>query len=249
MLALKLLLVPAMLGLVSLAARRWGPAIAGWLAGLPLVAGPILCFIGIEQGAAFAASAATAAAAAISASILFGAAYSHCARRTHWPLALAAGLAAWLLAALLLARLPLTLPLAVACTGTALLSTPRLFPPSGPLVLTRAMSRGELGLRMLAGALLTLAVTWTAQSVGPAWSGLLAVFPVLGTVLAVFSHRGYGAGYTALVLRSMAIGQYSFLAFCAVLAQLLPEVGLLCAFTAAIAVALAVLAVSRHRLR
>jgi hypothetical protein len=42
MLALKLLLVPMFLALVSMAGKRWGPAIAGWLAGFPIVAGPIL---------------------------------------------------------------------------------------------------------------------------------------------------------------------------------------------------------------
>jgi len=35
MLALKLVLVPGFLLLVTLAARRWGPSFGGWLAGLP----------------------------------------------------------------------------------------------------------------------------------------------------------------------------------------------------------------------
>jgi len=41
MLAFKLLLTPALLGLVSLAGRRWGPAVSGWLVGLPLTSGPV----------------------------------------------------------------------------------------------------------------------------------------------------------------------------------------------------------------
>ncbi|MBN8494763.1 MAG: hypothetical protein J0M00_25385 [Burkholderiales bacterium] len=52
MLALKLLLVPAFLGLLTLVARWLGPAVAGWLAGLPLVAGPIVLILALEQGAA-----------------------------------------------------------------------------------------------------------------------------------------------------------------------------------------------------
>ena len=60
MLALKLVVVPTFLALVSLAARRWGPGFAGWLAGLPVVAGPILVFIALERGAAFASDAACA---------------------------------------------------------------------------------------------------------------------------------------------------------------------------------------------
>ncbi len=41
MLALKLTLVPLFLLVVSMWGKWWGPSIAGWLAGLPVVAGPI----------------------------------------------------------------------------------------------------------------------------------------------------------------------------------------------------------------
>ena len=60
MLALKLLLVPAFLALLTLAGRVFGPGIAGWLAGLPWVAGPILVVLALENGGAFAARAASA---------------------------------------------------------------------------------------------------------------------------------------------------------------------------------------------
>ena len=53
MLLLKLLLVPGLVAAVTLAVRRWGPAVGGWLAGLPVVAGPVLVFYAIEQGDAF----------------------------------------------------------------------------------------------------------------------------------------------------------------------------------------------------
>ena len=39
---LKLILVPALIAGVTLAGRRWGPAVAGWLSAFPVVAGPIL---------------------------------------------------------------------------------------------------------------------------------------------------------------------------------------------------------------
>jgi len=59
-LALKLLLVPSFLILITLASKRWGPGVAGWLAGLPVSAGPILFIVALEQGHVFAASAAAA---------------------------------------------------------------------------------------------------------------------------------------------------------------------------------------------
>ena len=71
MLALKLLLVPSFLLLVTLAGKRWGPSVAGWLAGLPVVAGPIMFVLAVEHGELFTAHAATAALSAVFASVTF----------------------------------------------------------------------------------------------------------------------------------------------------------------------------------
>ena len=41
MLLLKLLLVPTLIALITLAGRRWGPAVAGWLARFPVLGGAV----------------------------------------------------------------------------------------------------------------------------------------------------------------------------------------------------------------
>ncbi|MEK1843646.1 MAG: hypothetical protein AAAB17_19390, partial [Pseudomonas sp.] len=64
-----------------------------------------------------------------------------------------------------------------------------------------------------------------ASTVGERWSGLLAVFPVLGSVMAVFSQQTRGPAFTAALLRATATGMYSFAAFCLVLALALPQFG------------------------
>lgn len=50
MLALKLALVPAFLAALTMAGRMWGPSVAGWLAGLPVVAGPIVLLLALARG-------------------------------------------------------------------------------------------------------------------------------------------------------------------------------------------------------
>lgn len=247
MLALKLLLVPAFLALLTLAARWLGPGVAGWLAGLPLVAGPIVLILALEQGPAFAATAATSTVAAVLASTAFGLAYAHLAQFRAWPSALAGGLAAWLLAAALLSWLGPGLPLALLLALASLALAPRLFPKVVPEASHRP-GRQELLLRMAAGALLTLAVAQAAAAIGGRWSGLLALFPVLASVLAVFSHRHSGPGFAATLLQGLARGMFSLVAFFAVLAPLLPHRTLAEAFGAAVLACLLVqLATLRRR--
>jgi hypothetical protein len=247
LLALKLLLVPAFLLMVSLAGRRWGPQVAGWLAGLPVVAGPILFFLAIERGVGFAAEAAALSLSAVLASVSFSLAYAHAGLCKPWPLALLAGLLAWSAAAWALACLPVSPGLALAVSLVTLLVAPRLFPVVAVEASGRPTGQGELALRMLAGAVLTVGVTTAAAVLGPAWSGLLAVFPVLGIVLAVFSHRSQGAGFAAALLRAMATGLYAFAAFCFVLALSLPAWGTAWAFLAATLASLATQVATRRR--
>jgi hypothetical protein len=53
-LVLKLVLTPLLIGAASLAGRRWGPAIAGWLVGLPLTSAPVALFLALDLGIGFA---------------------------------------------------------------------------------------------------------------------------------------------------------------------------------------------------
>lgn len=233
MLALKLFLVPAFLALVSLAGKRWGPGVAGWLAGFPIVAGPILLLLALEKGPVFAAQAATLSLSAVFASVAFSLAYSWTCLHKGWLLSTTAGLCAWLVAALALSRIPLSPFVALGIALTTLLFAPRLFPHVERPKTSNALPRQELVLRMSAGAALTLAVTSLSSSIGASWSGLLAVFPILGIVLAVFSHTAHGAPFVVSLLKAMAGGLFSFLTFCLALALLLPDQGLLISFVAA----------------
>jgi uncharacterized membrane protein YfcA len=240
LLALKLLLVPSFLLLVSLAGKRWGPAVAGSLAGLPLVTGPILFFLAMEHGETFAAAAAASALSAVLGSAAFGATYANAAQRTSWLLALLVALLAWLGSILFLAWLPASFAISLAVAVVTLAAAPRMFPIRIAQVGIHAISKAELASRMIAGAGATVAVTFASSTLGHGWSGLLAVFPVLGSVLAVFSHRREGAANTAVLLYAMATGLYPFTAFCSVLVVALPRVAIAGAFALAVAGALVV---------
>lgn len=247
MLMLKLLVVPLFLLLISLAGKRWGPSVAGWLGGFPVVVGPILFFLAIEQGIGFAARASTAALSALFAMIAFSIVYAQAAQRFRWPGALALAVLVWALCAALLSLIPTSLGFSIVAAAVALVAAPYLFPKVQPITAPATRTSDRLVYRMLASAILTLSVTLLASTVGERWSGFLAVFPVLGSVLAVFSHLSHGPAFTATLLRATATGLYSFAAFCLVQALALPTLGLL-AFPLGVGVSPGVLLLSKQLL-
>ena len=245
MLTLKLFLVPSLICAITLAARRWGPAVGGWLSGFPIVSAPVLFFIAVEQGADFAALAAAATLSAVPAALIFIMAYAWLATRATWVVSLLSALLVYFIAVglLYIAAPPVyvSAPLVYAAIWWAPPFFPRTIAPS-----TSPPFRGvEMVLRMLAGAALVLALTYFAPDLGPRWSGLLAMFPLLAIVLAAFSHRETGAGFTILLLRGMVLGYYAFTTFCLVLALALPVLDVGGAFVTALACACIVQALVR----
>jgi uncharacterized membrane protein (GlpM family) len=242
---LKLLLVPVFLLLISLAGKRWGAGVAGWLAGFPVVAGPILLFVAIDSGAEFAAHAAMMSLAAIFALATFGAVYARCCQRMSWPLSVVIALFAWFVAAESLMVVVHSLPVACAIAIVTLLFVPVMFPRIYIPEHRTTLPKMELVLRMLAGALLTGSVTALANRIGPASSGVLTLFPVMGMVLAVFTQRASGAQYAGALLRAMSLGLWAFVAFCLTLTLALPRIGIAGAFSVALLLATATHAVVR----
>src|SRR3989442_15484873 len=59
-LLLKVVATPALIAAATLAGRRWGDRLSGWLVGLPLTSGPVVFFLAIEQGSGFATRASLA---------------------------------------------------------------------------------------------------------------------------------------------------------------------------------------------
>lgn len=249
-LILKLVLVPALMAGVTLAGRRWGPATAGWLSAFPVVSAPILLFMALEQGPAFTATAAVGTLSAVLAILTFGLAYARAATRLAWPLSLAIGMGAYALAVATLHQHGPSLAQAAPLVLLALLLAPRLYPASADSPHTPpARPAQDLLLRMLAGAVLTLLVTQFAASLGPGLSGMFAMFPVMASVLTVFTHRHDGPSAAVKLLKGSVLGYYAFATFCTVLALTLPSRGVAFSFLAALCAALSIQAISRLALQ
>lgn len=235
MLALKLLLVPTLLAAVTLAGRRWGQRTAGWLGSFPIVAGPILLILAIEQGAPFAALAAERAMAAIAATMAFFVVLARLAPRLRWASALGVAFIAWVALVAALSLLPATLPIATLAAVVALALAPlamgaELATPAATGPAPSPPSRWELPSRMLAGAALALITSHLGAQFGPETSGYAALFPVVGATAAGFNLARQGAPSAVSFLRGMNRGMWSVAVFCGVLSLALVHLTVPAAF-------------------
>jgi len=238
-LVLKLVLTPALIGAVSIAGRRWGPGVSGWLVGFPLTSGPIAFILALEHGVEFAAAAAAGSMAGASAQAAFCVAYGRSAGRWHWGPALLAGFLAFAAAAVALRSLTLpVVPLALAVV-VALVAALRLMPADGRARRAATLPRWDLPARVVVTTAVVLVLTGVAHVLGPQLTGLLATFPLYGAILAGFAHHLQGPGPAIRVLRGLLLGLFAFAGFFFVLAMLLERVGIAGGFAAAIAAVLA----------
>jgi len=234
LLLLKLTLSPLFICGVTLAARRWGMGIGGWLASMPVNGGPILLFFALEQGEAFAAEAAAFTLVSIMGVAAFSLVYAWMARRFHWGWCLAWAWTAFFGSMYLLrAWHLLLLPMLSSAVGSLLVA--RFLLPA----LRRdhdhpAATRWDLPLRLLTAVALVLALTYLADMLGPRWSGLLTAFPIASTVVAGFAHARQGGDAVIVFYRGMLAGMPGFCLFCTVLATTLVPMGTFVAFLLAL---------------
>jgi hypothetical protein len=239
-LAAKLLLSPLCVVAVSWAGRRWGTALAGLLGGLPVVAGPILLVETLIHGRGFGADAAAGTLLGLVALTAFVVVYGRAAVGSGPATSVLRGWAAFLagVAVLSVVRPPPVLSLVLAAASFAL--GRRLLPPPPPAPGPPAAPPWwDLPARAATALALVVVLTGISGALGAHLSGLLAPFPVMTSVLAVFTQIDGGAAQVDILLRSFLVGFHGFAAFCFVLAVALPGCSTAAAFALASAAALA----------
>jgi len=253
-LVLKLVLTPSVMVGATLAGRRWGGAVSGWLIGLPLTSGPLVLYLALDHGRHFAARTAVGSLSGAIAEVAFCLGYGLGAQR-GWKVAVVAASASFAAAAAALQELPLgvglplpLLPL-LAAVVLALAAGLLLLPCRDERAQVDVQTpRWDLAVRAAVATGLVLALAALAPRIGARLTGLLAVYPLYSAVLAVFAHRLLGQAAALGLLRGLLVGLFSFAAFYTVLPELLAHAGTGVAFACAVPAALAVQAASGARL-
>jgi hypothetical protein len=238
---LRLALVPAAVWLASLAARRWGHSVSGYLGGLPMIGGPITLFLALDLGPEFAARSALFTLGAVAGQGAHLLALAHVGQRRRWAVMLAAGWGAFAVTAFAVSLIALDVAIALALALGGLLAAWRWMPREQGDATRPAIPPLELRLRLVAAFALAFLIVFSAPIFGPVVSGILLSMPVTGSIMPPFTLALYGHGALVRLLRGFVLGLFGFTAFFLVVATTLVPWGITASFSAAIAAALAAL--------
>jgi hypothetical protein len=242
--ALRILLAPGFVVLASLAARRFGARIGGVVAGLPVIAGPILLVLALQHGSTFASRAAVGVLLGMVGLAAFVLAYVAIARWRSWPSAIVAAYAAFVLAVVVMRPVSVGAFAALMIACGSLVLTLGLLPRPPRVGGTRAAStRWDMPFRAVCTAVAVVSVTAIATTLGPHLSGLVTTFPIITAVLSVFTHAHRGRDEAIRLLRGFTVGFFSYAAFCFIVAMTIRPLGVGGCFALATLLALCVQAI------
>ena len=229
---IKLILMPLVIGGVTLASKKWGNSIGGMIASLPWIAAPIMLFFMLEQGVDFTVSSIKGVMIGLIGVLAFTFAYIYSAIQFKWYLSLLLAYMAFLTTTLLLNTVKSYMGLNTWFILSVILSLIgiKVFPKLKKQGSLNQSLKYDIYLRMIIITLFVAIITYLAKILGPTWSGILTPFPIITAILAAFTHYTQGAYGTSIILRGMLTGFIGFASFLYLQAILLPHYSMVVSF-------------------
>ena len=230
-LILKLVLAPVIIGSASLAGRKWGHTVSGWIVGLPLTSGPVAFILAVSHDKAFAFGAIKGTLSGGFSLIAFCLTYAWLARKFNWTITTLGSILIFAGMTTLLQKMDIPyIPLFFAVVLVILLGL-RLMPKQTELALSESTpGKWDIPTRILVGTSFILLMTGIAPYIGPRLTGLLTTIPLYAGILTIFAHRHHGHAGANSVLHGLILGLFSFAGFYLVLGLLIQNTSLLISF-------------------
>jgi hypothetical protein len=179
---LKFVMTPTLIALISLAGRRWGPAISGVLVGLPLTSGPIAFFLAVDHGVSFAAATAMGTLAGTISQAAFCVAYKRSAFRFGWALTVLLSSLVFAIFTVVLQSVKLSLPPLCLLVVLSLILALRLTMTVHIPAAAKRLPKWDIPTRMFIATAYVILLTGIAPRIGPHLTGLLSPFPLYAAV-------------------------------------------------------------------
>lgn len=240
LLFLKLALAPLLTIFVTLSTRRWGNAIGGWVAGLPLLAGPISLLLSIEYGIGFGQQAAAGTILGLVGVCAFIYVYALFSERFAWPTTLMASLFSFFLTLVLMHYInpSFSISLILLLIGLCLCIYGIPFIDCKPVKLDTVW--WDLPLRVCVITSLTLGITAVAPFMGEKLSGLISPIPVFTIVFVVIAHNTRTIRAVKRLLRGVVASLFGFASFFVVVYSSPPSMGIIGVYLTALLLCLAI---------
>ncbi len=222
----KMAVTAAFVLIATIVAQRSGPLLGGLIATLPISTGPAYVFLARDHPASVIAGGALASLAINCANVIFALTYALLAQKRSLPASLGGAFAIWLVLAISVYEVHWSFAAAlianVVVFGAAL-------PLARPLRLTKMPPFrprwSDLALRAAMTAALVGLVVSLSPHIGPAGSGILAVFPVVLMSIMPILHGRVGGPASAAVLANAVLGLVGFGFACIALYFTVPPLG------------------------
>jgi hypothetical protein len=210
-LVIKMGVTAAFVVMASMVAERAGPLVGAMVSTLPISAGPAYVFLALDHGSAFVAQSALTSLAVNAATTAFALAYAAVAQRRPLALSLPIALGSWLVLAVAIEQMHWSLfsalALNVAIFSICIPLSHRFQHVKMPFALRRWY---DMPLRAGMVACLVATVVGLSTRVGPAVTGILAVFPIVLTSLMLILQPRIGGPATAAVIANTLWGLVGF---------------------------------------
>ncbi len=247
----KLLVTVTVVVALSLVAEYASPRLSGLLAGFPHGVAIVLFFIGMEQGADFAAAAAVYTLAGLAANAGFAWGYwkaLHLIRRMDMPLAPLAALAVFFMLSAIFSHLPLDVWTAAALAFAVIALVGWQVRHEEDVTISRKVRIGwrEVLARAFGAAAIVMTITALAHVIGPEWSGLLAGFPIVTFPFLIIIHAEHGRAPLHTILKAYPAGLGSLVVFALVVSFAYTALGMAGGTLAGLLAAAAWLIIFQH---
>lgn len=210
-LIVKMAVTAAFVLAATVTAERAGPLVGGLVATLPIGAGPVYAFLALDHDSHFIAQAATASLAINAVNVTFALIYALLAQKRTLAVSLPVAFVVWLALALLVNSVAWNFTAAAAFNVVFLGACLWLARPLRHVRVPGYRARWyELGLRALAVAILVGITVTFSFVIGPASSGILAVFPIVLISIIIILHRRVGGRPSAAVMANAVLGLVGF---------------------------------------
>ena len=221
----------------SIITERAGPMIGALVATLPVATGPVYVFLALDHDAAFIAASALAALPINAATITYGLVYVMMAQRHGMMASFGAAMLTWLALASLAHSVTWSLDSALAVNALVCAICLPLSQRYRKVVMPPIRRRWyDIPLRALLVALMVATVVGLSNRLGPAVTGVLAVFPIVSSSLMLILHPRIGGRATAAVLANSVWGLAGFGLGLAMLYLVTPHLGTVTGLLLALAV-------------